>query len=69
MPEKLLTVDELCAWLGESKQTVYEDIRRGRIPVVRIGKRIKADPETVRAWIARGGTPLSAESEPTRNHP
>ena len=59
MHERLLTAAELALWLGMTKQSVYDAIRRGRIPVVRIGKQIRVDPAVIKTWIEQGGTPLT----------
>jgi putative molybdopterin biosynthesis protein len=36
---ELLTVEEAAEWLSISKPTIWRIIRRGEIPVVRIGQR------------------------------
>ena len=40
MDKKTLTVDEAAKFLGVGRGTAYEAVRRGEIPVVRIGKRL-----------------------------
>ena len=37
--DELLTVEEAADWLAISKPTLWRMIRRGEIPVVKIGKR------------------------------
>lgn len=38
---------------------LYRHIRAGRIPVVRVGKRIYLDADAIERWAAAGGTPLA----------
>ena len=35
---------------------VYELVRTGQLPHVRIGRQVRIDPETLEAWIEDGGT-------------
>jgi excisionase family DNA binding protein len=39
-PAGLLTVPELLARLRISRRTLYDHIRKGRVPAIRLGKRI-----------------------------
>lgn len=39
-PARLLTVPELLARLRISRRTLHDHIRKGRIPAIRLGKRI-----------------------------
>jgi predicted DNA-binding transcriptional regulator AlpA len=51
---KLLTIEELAAWLGMTvdavKQRRYRD-PSSLPPAIRIGNSVRYDPETVRAWL------------------
>lgn len=44
--------------LGLTKQALYEAVRTGIIPAVRIGRRIRFNPEVLREWMAQGGKPI-----------
>jgi excisionase family DNA binding protein len=51
--ERLWTVDEVAAYLGVPKQTLYQWRTRGDGPVgFRIGKYVRYSPDDVRAWVA-----------------
>lgn len=42
--------------LGEPIWKCYELARRGILPSVRLGRRVKFDLDAIEAWIARGGS-------------
>lgn len=41
--------------LGEPEWRIYELCRKGLIPHVRIGRRVKFDPQAIEEWISKGG--------------
>lgn len=41
--------------LGVQPWAVYDLARRGILPHVRIGRRVRFDPHKIEAWIADGG--------------
>jgi len=47
----VLTVPEVAAELQIPASTVYDLIRRGEIPSVRVGKRIRVPKRRLEAWI------------------
>ena len=53
---RLITIDEVADWLAVSKQRAYELARRGVIPVVRVGRQVRVDPESLEQWIQEGGS-------------
>jgi excisionase family DNA binding protein len=56
----VLTPDDLAALLRVRKRAVLDAIQRGELPGVRrVGRRIRADRDTVLRWLAdgRGQTP------------
>ncbi len=59
----LLTAKEVAALLRVTKLRVYELARTGAIPCVRIGRQVRFPEDGLRAWIARGGTPLSVAAD------
>lgn len=55
MDKKTLTVDEAAQLLGVGRSTAYEAVRRGEIPVVRIGKRLLVPMAALEKMLAEGG--------------
>lgn len=54
---KLLTAEEVAQVLRISKYRVYELVRRGLIPSVRLGERqIRFDESRLLLWIEQGGS-------------
>lgn len=51
-----LTIEECAALLGRSRSAVYEDAKRERIPVKRLGGRLLVPVPALLAWL---GTPDS----------
>jgi excisionase family DNA binding protein len=47
------------------KARVYELIRQGRLPAVRVGRLVRVPEEELRVWIARGGMPTPDREEAT----
>jgi excisionase family DNA binding protein len=56
---KLLTVEEVAAMLKMSRQALYEAVRKGLVPAVRIGRRIRFDLDALETWLECGGSPWS----------
>ena len=55
---KLLQIPELAKILDVSVDRAYELARSGALPVVRLGRQVRVDPEKLREWMNRGGAPL-----------
>ena len=51
----LLRPEEIAVRLGVSRWTVYDLARRGVLPVVRIGRSVRFDPEALDRFVAGGG--------------
>ena len=49
--EKLLTVEDLCDYLGVSKDFIYDEVRHGRLPASRIARQLRLRPPDVDAFI------------------
>lgn len=50
--DPLLTVDDLAAWLGKSRQAIYKWNRRGYGPTpVRVGAELRYPRSAVQAWL------------------
>ncbi len=59
--DRWLSVDEICKYLGVSKDTVYKWIDKHNMPAHRIGRLWKLKKEQVDAWIEAGGSASGAE--------
>lgn len=56
MERQILLADEVAEMLRVDRQRVYELVRRGAIPVIRVGERqYRFDAEAIKQWIERGG--------------
>lgn len=53
--EPWLSVEEIAAHLGVSKETVYRWLEKGRIPSHRVGKLWKFKTAEVDDWVRSGG--------------
>lgn len=49
--KKPLTVKEVAETLGCHIMTIYDWIKEGKIPHMRIGSRIKFDPGALASWV------------------
>lgn len=53
MPDRLLlTADEVAEMIGMGVDWIYEQARRGRIPVVKLGRYRRFRRESIEQWIA-----------------
>jgi predicted DNA-binding transcriptional regulator AlpA len=58
---RLINVEEAAQMLGfDNAKRLYEAASKRLVPSVRIGRRVKFDPNALREWAARGGTPLTS---------
>ena len=53
---EIMSADDVAAFLGVDRNTVYEQAGRGVIPHKRLGKRMIFRRETIRAWLDSGHT-------------
>ncbi len=53
--EPWLSVEEIAAHLGVSKETVYRWLEKGRVPAHRVGKLWKFKTAEVDDWVKSGG--------------
>lgn len=53
--ERWLSVEEIAAYMGISKETVYRWLDRRKIPAHRIGKLWKFKAREVDEWVIKGG--------------
>lgn len=61
--ERWLSVEEIAAHLGISKETIYRWVEREKIPAHRVGRLWKFKASQVDSWVLKGE---SAELEPEK---
>jgi excisionase family DNA binding protein len=49
--QALLTTSDVSKLLGIHRETLYQWIRDGRIPAMRIGRNLKFDPAALAVWL------------------
>ena len=63
MNDRWLSVDEICKYLGISRDTVYKWIGRYGMPAHRMGRLWKFKKEQVDKWVEAGGAAANTEKE------
>lgn len=53
MEQRYLSVEEIAVYLGRTVRAIEGLVRRGQIPVIRLGRRVQFDKEDVDRWVAR----------------
>ena len=61
--ERWLSVEEIAAHLGISKETVYRWVEREKIPAHRVGRLWKFKASEVDKWIIAGGAATLDEQQ------
>jgi len=51
MKTRLMKIKDAAIYLSMSEQALYQLVHRGRIPVVRFGRALRFDVETLDIWI------------------
>ena len=64
--ERWLSVEEIAAHLGISKETVYRWLDRGKVPAHRVGRLWKFKASEVDEWVVRGEAADETTSEKPR---
>lgn len=59
---KLWDVEHMVELLGQPPYRIYDMVRLGQLPAVRIGRRIRFDPRAIERWIEAGGTQPSRDA-------
>ncbi len=59
-----LTVAQVSKIFQVPALRVYELIRQGRLPVVRLGRQVRVQDEALRRWMDGGGQGLPSPEEP-----
>lgn len=61
-PERWLSIEEIAAHLGLSKETIYRWLEKKKIPAHRVGRLWKFKASEVDDWIKNGGA-VDSEQE------
>lgn len=65
MDKQILVADEVAEMLRVDKQRVYDLVRAGKIPVIRLGERqYRFSYQAVQRWLDDGGSTMT---RPNRN--
>ena len=54
LKERLLSVDDICEYLGVSRDTIYKWIEAKGLPAYRLGRLWKFKKEEVDGWLKKG---------------
>ena len=54
--DRLLTVDDLAAWLQVKPRTVYQWVHEGYIPVIKLGALVRFDRASILEWVKKRET-------------
>jgi excisionase family DNA binding protein len=54
--DRLLTVDDLAAWLQVKPRTVYQWVHVGYIPVIKLGTLVRFDRTSILEWVKKRET-------------
>ncbi len=49
--DRLMTVEDLCAYLGVSKDFIYDQVRGGRLLAIRIARQLRFRPSDFDAFV------------------
>lgn len=60
--EKILTIEELSAYLKISKSTLYKLVREGKIPCQKIGRHWRFSKAAIDRWLGEQPVELGARS-------
>jgi len=69
MDDRWMSVDEIAAYLGVSKDTVYTWANERRMPGHRVGRLWKFKRDEVDAWVRAGGDAAVAGSDCDEGEP
>lgn len=61
--ERWLSVEEIAAHLGVSKETIYRWLDSGKVPSHRVGRLWKFKASEVDAWVIRGAAAPESQQE------
>ena len=55
--DRLLTVDDLAAWLQVKPRTAYQWVHEGYIPVIKLGSLVRFDQASIIEWVKKRELP------------
>ena len=55
---QLFRIPEVAKMLSISPERAYELARSGALPVVRLGRQLRVDPNALAEWVKKGGKSL-----------
>ena len=61
--ERWLSVEEIAAHLGVSKESIYRWLEAEKIPAHRVGRLWRFSKAEVDAWVVRGGASSSGQAQ------
>lgn len=65
---RLIKATEAAELLGlDNAKQVYEAASKRMIPAVRIGRKVRFDPDALRGWAEKGGTKLGVQNIEAQN--
>lgn len=64
--ERLLTPDEVAAWLGRKRDWVLDQGQQGKLPVHKIGRQCRYRPAEIQAYIDGAWKPESEAAQPLK---
>lgn len=68
MTERLLSVDEVAAFLGVKRDTVYKLIDRNKLPALKVGRLWKFRQPEIDAWLDKQSGRRRAEKGENPSH-
>ena len=58
---KLLSIDELCEWLGFTRSQIYFWTSTDKIPHIKIERHLRFDPVQIQQWLDSKSNPWSGK--------
>ena len=65
MPERMLTLREVSAYLNVNPATVRRLVRTGQLRAIRVGRDMRFEVRVVDQWVAAGGSLPGQSEHPT----
>ena len=62
--QKLMTVEDLCGYLGVSKDYIYDEVRKRRLKATRLARQLRFRPADVDAYVEAQRCQLQLTGEP-----
>jgi excisionase family DNA binding protein len=68
MEDRWLSVDEICEYLGMSRDTIYKWIEEKGLPAYRLGRQWKFKAEEIDEWVRKGSNHKTNLNSGTNAH-